>query len=152
MQRAADPSHDDAAASPRREWRIGAYAICRRNDDVLVVRASSRTQVPGRWFLPGGGLGFGEEPSAAALRELTEETGLTGRAPRLVCALSEVHRRISDDEVFSIRLVYGVDVADGELVHERDGTSDEARWVPRGELAALGAMPYVLRALELSEK
>jgi type IV secretory pathway TraG/TraD family ATPase VirD4 len=53
-----------------------------------------------------------------------------------------------------VRLIYAVDVADpgGALAFERHGTSDEARWVPLDEVAALGAMPYVLAALGLSAK
>lgn len=35
------------------------------------------------WHLPGGGVGRREEPSAAVLRELAEEVGLTGGRARL---------------------------------------------------------------------
>jgi 8-oxo-dGTP pyrophosphatase MutT (NUDIX family) len=135
-------------------WRIGAYAVCRRGDEVLVVRASSRTQVEGAWFLPGGGLEFGEAPEAAVLRELTEETGLTGRSPRLLGVTSTLHDRVEGTSVFTIRLIYSLEVDDvgRPLSHELGGTSDEARWVHVGEAAALGAMPYVLEALGLSAK
>lgn len=54
--------------------RIGACVVCR--DDagrVLLVRASVGTERT--WFLPGGGLDFGEHPQLGALRELHEETG-----------------------------------------------------------------------------
>jgi ADP-ribose pyrophosphatase YjhB (NUDIX family) len=142
--------HDDAA--PRDEWRVGAYAICRRGDEVLVVRASSRTTVEGRWFLPGGGVEFGEPPEDAVLRELTEETGLTGHDPRVAGVTSELHTRRDGRRVFIVRLLYEVDVEDGTLVHESGGTSDEARWVRVDEVRALGAIPYVLVALGLEAK
>ena len=134
------------------QWRVGAYALCRRGDEVLVVRASSLTMVEGKWFLPGGGLEHGEAPERAVLRELREETGLTGRNPRLVHALSDLHERRDGTALFTIRLVYEVDVDEGTLVAEAGGTSDEARWVRTDEVAALPATPYVLAALGLAEK
>jgi 8-oxo-dGTP diphosphatase len=130
-------------------WRVGAYAICRRGDEVLLVRASSRTTVEGRWFLPGGGLEFGEPPHDAVLRELHEETGLSGRSPRLAGVTSDLHASRSGRATFVIRLLFEVDVDAGELVFEAHGTSDAARWVPIGEVRALGALDYVLVALGL---
>ena len=130
-------------------WRVGAYAICRRRSEVLLVRASSQTAVEGQWFLPGGGLRFGEPPDVAVLRELREETGLTGRSPRLVGVTSDVHERARGGQMFMIRLLYEVDVDDGELVAESHGTSDDARWVPLDEVLALGATPYARYALGL---
>jgi 8-oxo-dGTP diphosphatase len=132
-------------------WRVGAYAICRRGDEVLLVRASSRTTVEGSWFLPGGGLEFGEDPHDAVLRELHEETGLTGRMPRLVGVTSDVHTGRRGGAVFVIRLLFDVDVGAGELVFEDHGTSDAARWVRLDEVRDLGALDYVLVALGLAE-
>jgi ADP-ribose pyrophosphatase YjhB (NUDIX family) len=138
------------ADAAHQHWRVGAYAICRRGDEVLLVRASSQTTVEGAWFLPGGGLRFGEPPADAVLRELHEETGLTGRLPRLVGVTSDLHDRPDGGAMFVVRLLFAVDVDDGELVAESHGTSDEARWVRLDEVLALGATPYVLAALGLS--
>jgi len=148
-----DTTRNERDDEPGHVWRIGAYGICRRHDEVLVVRASSRTAVEGSWFLPGGGLEFGEAPETAVLRELAEETGLTGREPRLAMVTTDVRGRDDGTAVFTIRLIYDVEVRDtGALTPERHGTSDEARWVHLEEVAALGAMPYVLVALGLSAK
>ena len=45
---------------------------------------SESTLSPGSWTLPGGGLDFGEDPEAGALRELGEETGLEGEVRGLL--------------------------------------------------------------------
>jgi ADP-ribose pyrophosphatase YjhB (NUDIX family) len=130
-------------------WRVGAYAICRRGDEVLLVRATSRTLVEGRWFLPGGGVEFGEAPEDAVLRELTEETGLSGAAPRIAMVYSEMHDRPNGDRMFSVRLIYDVDVEDGTIVEEHEGTSGEVRWVRTSDVTTIGPMPYVVAALGL---
>lgn len=48
--------------------------VCLRGEDVLLVRRA-KAPLEGRWSLPGGRIDWGEAASAAALRELKEETG-----------------------------------------------------------------------------
>jgi putative (di)nucleoside polyphosphate hydrolase len=68
-------------------FRAGAGAvICDARGCVLVLE---RADVPGAWQLPQGGLGSGEEPLAAALREATEETGIPAEALELLAAYPE---------------------------------------------------------------
>lgn len=59
---------------PSRHFRAGVVAvITRANGDVL---AFERTDRPGAWQLPQGGIERDEEPDVAIWREVTEETGL----------------------------------------------------------------------------
>lgn len=55
-------------------FRAGIGAVI-ANTDGLVL-ALERTDVPGAWQLPQGGLEVEEEPFEAAIREITEETGI----------------------------------------------------------------------------
>lgn len=74
-------------------WRVTRPRIvgCRilaldERGRVLLVRHSYGTR---NWMPPGGGVQRGEEPIAAALRELGEETGCTLINPRLVAVREE---------------------------------------------------------------
>jgi 8-oxo-dGTP pyrophosphatase MutT (NUDIX family) len=67
----------EAAATVRIEL---AAAIVVHQERVLVVqRSGTETFKPGVWGVPCGKLDRGEPPSLAAVRELKEETGLSGR-------------------------------------------------------------------------
>ncbi|HEY3436634.1 MAG TPA: NUDIX domain-containing protein [Actinotalea sp.] len=127
--------------------RVAAYAVVRRDDAVLLVRASPRSDVPGTWWLPGGGVEFGEDPADAVVRELHEETGLVGRVSGLLDVVSDVMpipaRSLA---LHTVRVLYAVDVASGELVTERDGSSDLAAWVDLAQAVRLPLLPFV-RAL-----
>jgi putative (di)nucleoside polyphosphate hydrolase len=59
---------------PAQYFRAGAGALI--IDAQGLVLALERADKPGAWQLPQGGLDEGEEPLAAALREIGEETGI----------------------------------------------------------------------------
>ena len=67
---------------PNPHFRAGVVTVVRRGDGMLL--AFERTDTPGQWQLPQGGIEAGESPRQAAWRELTEETGLSRRCVRLV--------------------------------------------------------------------
>ena len=50
---------------------------------ILLVKRSIEPK-SGQWCLPGGFMELGEKPEQAALRELKEETGLSGRIEKLL--------------------------------------------------------------------
>jgi 8-oxo-dGTP diphosphatase len=122
--------------------RVAAYNVC--VDDasrLLMCRLSNITERPGAWTLPGGGIDFGEHPEAGALRELQEETGLTGKIVGLL-AVDALRRsvRAADDieaDYHSVRIVYRTEIVGGELRDETDESTDRATWCTRAELDAL---------------
>ena len=59
-----------------RRQRIGAYAVIVRDDQILLSRLAPRLTKSELWTLPGGGVDHGEDPRAAVVREVHEETGL----------------------------------------------------------------------------
>lgn len=62
--------------------RVGVVAVVRRDDGRVL--AFERSDVPGEWQLPQGGMEIGESPQEAVWRELAEETGLDEQQVELV--------------------------------------------------------------------
>ncbi len=130
--------------------RLAAYGVVEVDGRVLLARAGARSDIPGTWSLPGGGVDHGEHPEAAVVREVREETGLVGRVVGPPTILSDVID-IRDRGILlhSVRLCYPLVVEDGPLRAELDGSTDQAAWVPREDVAALPTLPFVPRALGL---
>jgi len=75
---------------------------------LLLVKRSVEPKI-GFWCLPGGFIELGETPDQAALRELKEETGLSGKIDRLLGVTSDTSER------------YGTILMVGYLVREFSG-------------------------------
>jgi len=87
-----------------------AYTV-NRNNELLVVRRAHEPAIH-EWALPGGFIEEGEEPFDGCLRELMEETSLSGTIDRLI---GIYHRRV---EMYGSLLVvaYKVIVDDHECL------------------------------------
>jgi len=141
---------DHPQLQPRQ--RVAAYGLARRGGAVLLARASAQSALPGSWFLPGGGVEFGEAPAACVAREFLEETGLTAHVSQLLDVVSDVTDLPSRGErLHAVRILYAVDVDGRHPVAESDGTTDRVAWVLMTEALALPLMPFV-RALLLERQ
>jgi len=107
--------------------------ICFRGDDVLLIRRANPPRA-GEWSLPGGRIEAGETEQAAALRELTEETGVTAMLGEKIAVID------ADFEGFSYRLH---DYAAVWNHGEPKGADDalDARFVPVQDIDTLGMWP-----------
>jgi ADP-ribose pyrophosphatase YjhB (NUDIX family) len=138
--------------SARRRTRVAAYALCRDPDDrVLLCRIVERIAPGGVWTLPGGGLDFGEPPARAALRELTEETGLTGTILQLLDVTDRVVDQPRGVRMHAIQIVYRVRVDGGELRDETDGTTDTCAWFTVADALDLRLGQMARRIIENDE-
>ena len=130
--------------------RVGAYGICRDGSGrVLLARNSPRSEFPGLWTLPGGGVEQGEHPDDAVLREFGEETGLDVRIDALHAVTADVFRLPSGNLEHTDRILYDVSPAGGDLRAEADGTTERVAWMTAADLAGLALMPFTAAALGL---
>lgn len=135
--------------------RVSAYAVCVRADTILLTRLAGGGDHLS-WTMPGGGLDHGEDPEAAVLRELVEETGYTGEVQRLVGINSRLFQFPRGpelvDEMHALRIIYEVAITGGELRDEQDGSTDLAAWIPRSTITTLPRVDLVDTALTLYDQ
>jgi ADP-ribose pyrophosphatase YjhB (NUDIX family) len=97
---------------------------------LLVRRANPPAQ--GRWSIPGGRVEAGESHEDAVIRELAEETGISGRVVREV---GTIRRDAPSGGVYVIR-DFLVEVDEGSVPSAGDDAAD-ARWFSDDELDGL---------------
>lgn len=121
----------------RRAFSVAVYA--RRGDRVLVIE-HRRLKT---WLPIGGELEAGETPLEAAVRELREETGLTGRFRSLAGALDGVpagligyEEHVAGSKGLHMNFVFVTEVDDTAEVVPNDEFG-AWRWVDRAELECL---------------
>jgi len=73
---------------PAEYFRAGVGAVISNGSGL--VMAFERTGIPGSWQFPQGGLEKGEEPLAAAYREVAEETGIAAGELELLAVYPEL--------------------------------------------------------------
>jgi mutator protein MutT len=107
--------------------RLAALSVVIRADQVLLVRRRNPPEA-GVWGFPGGKVEFGETVQQAAVRELHEETTITGSATRVLAGLDLIDPN-GTPAAFHYHLVRVVcDYLQGQPVAQDDAL--EAEWVP----------------------
>jgi len=136
-ERGRDPRIDPDSTGPVEvRQRVAAYALVTSSRGLLATEFSDRTSVPGRWGFPGGGIDDHEQPAAAVLREVAEETQQTVSLGGLVEVQTShwVGRspRGTVEDYHAVRLVYEATCPHPTppVVVDVGGTTESARWVP----------------------
>ncbi|WP_110180369.1 NUDIX domain-containing protein [Nocardioides solisilvae] len=141
-----------------RYQRVAAYAVIRRygaaGEELLLSRISERITPQELWTLPGGGLDHGEDPRAAVVREVHEETGLDAVVSETAHVYSAhmpgVRREGRVVDAHALRIVYeGWVPGDSPepRVVEVDGSTVEAAWQPLEDVLS-GKVPVVPMVVE----
>ena len=128
----------------RHLWLPGVTAVVRRGEEILLVQRADN----GAWTPVTGIPDPGEEPAAAAVREVLEETGVTARVDRL--ASSWVHGPITHangDVATYLDVTFACTWVAGEP-YVADDESRDVAWVRRDDLAARGVSEEMLRRVD----
>ncbi|MEZ0579665.1 NUDIX hydrolase [Nocardioides sp. MH1] len=124
--------------------RVAAYGVARREGTVLLTQASLDSGVPGTWWLPGGGVEFGENPRDCLAREFLEETGLHARVGGVLDVVSDVSDMVHEPvRLHSIRLIFEVEVSTGSARPEVGGSTDAVLWVAIEHVCDLPLIPWL---------
>jgi ADP-ribose pyrophosphatase YjhB (NUDIX family) len=130
-----------------RAQRFAAYAIATDpGGRLLLTKIAPGYPGEGCWHLPGGGTDYGEQPGAALIRELAEETGQQGRLLELLGVASHRDAASLGPEGYPIdwhgvRAFYrvAVEAPVPPTVGDVGGSTSEARWVDLKDVAAIPA-------------
>ena len=128
--------------------RISAYGLLLQQDRLLLCRLSNQMREAGKWTLPGGSIEFGEDPEAAMIREVEEETGLRVSSAGLAGIDSFTHDA-PERSFHGLRIIYHADILDGALRYEAVGSTDMCEWHRLDSLDELAIVELVQAVLPI---
>jgi len=117
--------------------------IARDNEGKILLIKRKIEPRKGEWALPSGFMEIEESPVEAALRELTEETGLKGKSKRLI----GVYPNNSEIHGYLVTIIYEVRILEGKLCAGDD--AEEAEFFSKNQMPPLAFQSHweALRAV-----
>ena len=105
--------------------------IARDNEGKILLIKRKIEPCKGEWALPSGFMEIEESPIEAALRELTEETGLKGKSKKLI----GVYPNNSEIHGYLVTIIYEAEIVGGNLCAGDD--AEEAGFFTVGQFPPL---------------
>lgn len=145
-----------AAERRPRGQRFAAYGLATDPAGrVLLTLIADGYPGAGRWHLPGGGTDHGEQPAAALLRELAEESDQVGRVIELLDVSHLRNPAALGPEGYPIdwhgvRAIFRVEVdvpSEPRVTEAAGGSTAQARWFDPAEAARLPLTEVAAAAL-----
>ena len=96
---------------------IALVAVFNSNKELLLLKRSDKAHCGGLWSFPGGKVEDGETPLDAAVRELKEETGLSGKLWRHLDKASHTYPNRTLNFLFFVCHCPDVSKLNGESEH-----------------------------------
>lgn len=141
------------------DTRVSCYGWIERDGKILLayfsVPANEHGPAAQGWSLPGGGMEVGETTEQTVVREVAEETGYAVDVGDLLCTDNfyrpPAERLDGSDRHFHLlRIIYAATIVGGEFAVEQDGSTTDAGWFTRDEIADLDRTSLIDAGLRLS--
>jgi len=127
--------------------RPASSAIVRHEGRLLLVKRSN-PPAEDLFAFPGGRCEEGETPEETAIRELVEETGLTGTNPRLFATYALYPDPGGPDEHHFALSVFLVDIDGDARAATANSDAKELGWYTPRDILTLPAPPSVIDCVE----
>jgi len=100
---------------------LNSYLVLFNNDRILLLKRKE-----GFWEFPGGGVEWGEDPQKTAVRETSEETGITPEHVDFFTITSATYKKGENDK-HSVYIVFKGNAKSNKV--QLTGEHTEYRWV-----------------------
>lgn len=104
---------------------VVVHAIVAKDSKILLIKRAKQLTNGGKWAVPGGFVDRDETCEQAALRELKEETGLSGKVKKLVSVIDNPNRKNEDRQ--NIAFSYEVE-AHSDQVKIQESEVEDYKW------------------------
>ena len=113
--------------------RVAVRVIAKSNDKILALRrVNGRQSIIGQYELPGGKLGYGEQPEDAVRRYLRDDAGLSVSVAHLFDAVTYID--YDDSSLQYVVIVYTIDVSGMDARVALSQNYDEYVWHAQDKL------------------